>query len=749
MASKLFGSYSGGYLRIGAKPVTNFDASIPRQFIQMSINKQNSKWSKIYIFCNRDLVSQNGALVKCDFCIRKDQYTHHLEHEPLKHPCKAVQLHRFLNTNEVNQVSSSVPPLTELIANLSAKSNISFRTISSDHFQNLLRDVFTLGQKNPSASPESCLPQLGRSAFPRQFIKMSNSIYDRTIAEYARTKGSALCVDGGKHKTRPYLIVILSNVMHSITPLVVRTVQYFQGKTVDYSQVLLSTCQDLTAKGVSISAIVTDNLRAQVSAIDHHSNSSFQQQSTDPKIRAIIWISCSCHTLALCLNDIRSLTRYGYLVTELQNTVNFLRQKNIVNMIKRTCPISSPTRWTGLFDCAYWILNNYSFILKAILSSLTRPVAYDFPLKIIDGITINAFELFIILLPFKLASDKLEAERLAAAYVIPILRGAQKMSRALILKYINDDDLSNIIDEAIDKRFSLSESGQILHFLYYLTPAGRDEIRNDSSSHLIIHGDLTKHSTTVNTDLAPNIFQTAFIEKYDRDAAYFFREKCMINDAFVQYSGNLLVVNTGLKTKHQSDNEMNPPEINDLVDADPVEVVNRENQEMNFLRPQYQDVISPDYVYTEEEENAETEGSDTEEDSDWVLSEVSGTDTLGPLENSARIIEWIGTQSGRSTEEIDGLIKYFISWITGDPRTTIISSSRLKDGLLYWEYMCSVPTHQKYADFILPLLSIPASEAIVERAFWLQRRIIGDHSMGMSSALEHAKLNMALIEREK
>jgi hypothetical protein len=55
--------------------------------------------------------------------------------------------------------------------------------------------------------------------------------------------------------------------------------------------------------------------------------------------------------------------------------------------------------------------------------------------------------------------------------------------------------------------------------------------------------------------------------------------------------------------------------------------------------------------------------------------------------------------------------------------------------------MSSHPKYSPFAKFILPLLAIPASEAIVERAFWYQRKLLGDQSMRMSPALETARMN--------
>ena len=54
----------------------------------------------------------------------------------------------------------------------------------------------------------------------------------------------------------------------------------------------------------------------------------------------------------------------------------------------------------------------------------------------------------------------------------------------------------------------------------------------------------------------------------------------------------------------------------------------------------------------------------------------------------------------------------------------------------------------EYARFVLPLFGIVASEALIERCFWYQRRLLGDVSMGMSQELEKSRLNMVLKTRK-
>jgi hypothetical protein len=59
------------------------------------------------------------------------------------------------------------------------------------------------------------------------------------------------------------------------------------------------------------------------------------------------------------------------------------------------------------------------------------------------------------------------------------------------------------------------------------------------------------------------------------------------------------------------------------------------------------------------------------------------------------------------------VFEYFFHRITDDPEEVIPNPEYLKLGPRYWEVMSTIEDHREIANFILPLLGIPASEAIV------------------------------------
>lgn len=119
-------------------------------------------------------------------------------------------------------------------------------------------------------SPNSfCEILHNRKKFTATFVELSQEKYDRYLKLYAKTPGSCLTLDAGKHHTRPYLIFVLSNCLHDIPPLVVETERYFKGRAIDYREALTKVCTSLLQNGVKIAGLVTDNLRAQKNSVNH------------------------------------------------------------------------------------------------------------------------------------------------------------------------------------------------------------------------------------------------------------------------------------------------------------------------------------------------------------------------------------------------------------------------------------------------------------------------------------------------
>ena len=87
------------------------------------------------------------------------------------------------------------------------------------------------------------------------------------------------------------------------------------------------------------------------------------------------------------------------------------------------------------------------------------------------------------------------------------------------------------------------------------------------------------------------------------------------------------------------------------------------------------------------------------------------------------------------------LFDFYVNWINGDPNDYVVNQNLLTQGLKYWINVATSSISGEFASFILPYLSAATSEGICERAFWYQRRSIGDQGMRTSPQTELNRIN--------
>lgn len=161
-------------------------------------------------------------------------------------------------------------------------------------------------------------------------------------------------------------------------------------------------------------------------------------------------------------------------------------QSNVQFNTKKTCPVPCKTRWTGVFDCASWILKNRILINNLLKENLSHTVCYDIPNFVIDGINVVAWRVFAFLLPYKTLSRKLEAESFPACYVYPLIIQATEMTQNIVTGFKLSGSLAVKLKESILHRFLESQTGRILKLLFFSTPLGRQWFRSNEEIESLI-----------------------------------------------------------------------------------------------------------------------------------------------------------------------------------------------------------------------------------------------------------------------
>ena len=777
--------YDGAAIKRRGTPAKKRFPDLPPFIMPVSVASKNS--SHIF-FCCTYKINQHA---ECCFAIRSDHFNKMVREDAsnkdilLNHEHKSMTLDTYMDIHK----RELLPPLIPLISFFVSKANISFRQVSSSYFQELLLMCIKIGQANPGCDPITLIPNLERRSFRNLFVSFAQDEYQKTFSTYKGKVGTCLTVDGGKHHTRPYLIIAMSNALFDLEPVVVETVRYFKGKTISYSDCLLKITEELSSENIKIAAIITDNLKAQTSAINHSSPNCFQNRSSNPQVKGILWLSCSCHSLALALVDISKSSVYGVYIETIRKAVNFMHLKSVVNFLKIHCPSSSRTRWTGMWECANFFFKNHEKILNSFIGCQEHDTCYDISDDIIHAITYYSVAIYLFLLPLKTLTTMLESENYQACYVYPIIIKALEETKNIVAEFGLPASLAIELCKAVNTRLINSQTGRILSLLYLSTPLGRNDARSGASDNgLTIHGQATAPLDDSKIEFKLSEQDQQNIALIRESGIIHFKEKSEeARNSFKEYKGILINPITGTKTTHTTlevpsdDEALTIEEINDSVYHSSGTNDNDESHErpLDQYSSEYENsnddeneesaefIGEPDWLKdsnvevrnfrtredsTSDDETSESNDyddyySDYDEDNEVFDAEIELVDK-GIITNSFNTIEEIARRKEYSVEKINVLKSEFGRWLTDELSTFSENEWALTEGLKFWEYQSAQEKDNVYARFILPLFGVVASEALVERCFWYQRRFLGDVAMGIKPEVEKARLNLALKTRK-
>lgn len=334
---------------------------IPQNLVLKRIKELHGR-TRLYYVCTRTKRdSRSNKLMHCNFQIRKDRYKYQA------HACQFESMDSFVYSTNANP--SSINPLEEPLFQLIGTQNLSFRTCASAEFRNLIYSAILLGQTYPN-----------RAFHINDFIYSRNKLIQTFIVSAAQLtmnklhdlRGIAvLIIDSGTIAERPTFNIIVSNAVKNLKPVLFHTVRNFSNFIDSFIGEVLTAILTLQNFGIEISGVVSDNLRAQVTAFNHHSPKSIQQTQDIPIFRAIRRFPCQCHCISLVISDLLKQPGFEEWYNQIILVVNYLRTKTIKLKLKSTVPAICRTRWTNLYSILEWFCSNYNNLYQFLNNSPT------------------------------------------------------------------------------------------------------------------------------------------------------------------------------------------------------------------------------------------------------------------------------------------------------------------------------------------------------------------------------------------
>lgn len=158
--------YKGSLLRPNSTYVS-LD-NVPGGFEARSVDFGSYK--KILYFCTKNLAGGN----RCDFCIRKADATKNPNR--LNHECKYIN--RLESYSPDIQITAM---LYDSIYEFIGSRNVSFSSIASDEFTDIILNAIILGQKNPKQDYKTLYIKMSASTLSRKWNFLMTNKFSKKV----------------------------------------------------------------------------------------------------------------------------------------------------------------------------------------------------------------------------------------------------------------------------------------------------------------------------------------------------------------------------------------------------------------------------------------------------------------------------------------------------------------------------------------------------------------------------------------
>lgn len=579
----------------------------------------------------------------------------------------------------------------------------------------------------PNSDPATLYPQISRTSFTKYFISYANEIYEAVLSKYREIGNIALAIDAGKEGSKYYFDILITNALLDMNPLIYKAIEYFDGTYESYYDKILSTISDLQEKGFNVCGIVSDNLRVQVKAI---------RQAIEDTGNTLIHVPCSCHCLNLAIIDY--LNSLKDPIECIETFVQIFQSKTISSILKISCPKRCCTRWSNIYDICSWIVIHYEeiedfFSNEANLKLSVFPKFKSQMKKCIKAIRKWAPLLTILLLPFKILSEKLEGDSITAGYTYGYSHSAIVLLEQIVSNTEYETMAQNLIS-CVLKRLDFSKSGTLSRLLFHLTPKGRKIFIKVNEKGRSIEENKLLYMQTFPLKLNPKtqIIIDKANDLFSNRMIHFAEIKQHINedDYFLpDYEEDFSELENNGVQKTDSSDALESIDENTFLDGASLNQRNEEEEEesdedSSSIDSDIDDYLSSVYYY---------EGEEVYQNNDSNQKEIN-FDLEGQI--ILQVASSLGLDQDKATQAFSAWLEPTDSLLT----TNMKSNIRIDDINATWKFFIKCPDFADLANIALRFLCIPASEASAERMFYKQRRIITKQRVNTSNSLQIARL---------
>ena len=284
--------------------------------------------------------------------------------------------------------------------------------------------------------PEKLVGPLNQKEMKRCILRCGNAAYVFMAKEMDKYRYVNIMIDAATVLNMRIVHSTLSNPFSGFAPLPFRcTPKEGNDWTVeDYTTEISTIITEIISGHCFIPvAICHDRLRAQATAVQNFLKSL--ARSSNELSGLIADVPCLNHLTNNSFTATISYPAFKAIVDGIEEFAHSIRTREALNVLKRKCPLPPKTRWLYIADTLEFIIRHRKAITEFLRAKGVQGAGLDEEEEqILDDketttIPDSVFDLYIIVLPFKLASLCFECEQSRLSDVIPVVRVLQKWLR--------------------------------------------------------------------------------------------------------------------------------------------------------------------------------------------------------------------------------------------------------------------------------------------------------------------------------
>ena len=347
--------------------------------------------------------------------------------------------------------------------------------------------------------PNTQVPPLNRAKITESILRVGRKAYNTLEQEMTRYLYVNVMIDAATVLTMRVVHTTLTNPFSDTPPIPFHATKKEDQEwcTEDYVTEISCIFAELKSRGKMIPvSICHDRLSAQATAVIQTLHQ--MKESQDPSDKLIIDIPCVNNILSNAFTSI-IVGPFKHMIQEGMAYANHLRDRAAVVVIGTKCPLPPATRWLYITDTLAFIIRQR----RRIREFLAHEYAQLHPDKDIDttsemekyekyvSIPPLFFELYGVLMPFKLASLRFESSSSRLSDILPIVSQLQKaFARMIDDKLIEIELVYKFLHEMLSQWFARLETylPEETWACWALTRSGRYTLRKRVNHSVLLCG---------------------------------------------------------------------------------------------------------------------------------------------------------------------------------------------------------------------------------------------------------------------